>query len=140
MNDTARIFNCVRCQRQTIICAYCDRGNIYCGFICARQSRIQNHRISNRIYQKTYRGKQKHSERQKYYRLRQKEKVTDQGSVSISQNDLLLATEIDTKKITSEQMHCHFCKQIVSPYLRNGYLRYYAQNKKNNLINFNDTG
>ncbi len=140
MNDTARIFNCVRCQRQTIICTYCDRGNIYCGSLCARQSRTQNHRIANQIYQKTFRGKQQHSVRQCAYRLRQKQKVTDHGSALISQNDLLPATENDTKKIMLEKTHCHFCKRIISPYLRNGYLRYYIRHQKNNLMRLNDTG
>lgn len=140
MNNTARLFNCASCRCQTIICTHCDRGNIYCGSDCARKLRTQNHRIANRIYQKTFRGSQKHAARQKRYRLRKKQKVTDQGSALISQNDLLPATENDTKKITSEQMHCHFCKKIVSHYLRNGYLRYYVKNKKNNLIHLHDTG
>lgn len=140
MNNTARLFNCTCCRRQTIICTHCDRGNIYCGSICARASRTKNHRIANQIYQKTPRGSRKHAVRQCAYRIRQKIKVTDLGSVSMSQNDLLSATENDTKKITSEQMHCHFCEKNVSPYLRNDYLRYYAQNKKNNLMHLNDTG
>ena len=140
MNKIARKFNCARCRCQVIVCSYCDRGNIYCGSSCAAQSRIQNHRIANHNYQKTFRGAQKHAARQRVYRLHQKQKVTDLGSTLIPQNDLLPAAENDTKKIASEQIHCHFCKKIVSPYLRNGYLRYYTQHKKNNLINFNDTG
>ena len=140
MNNTARLFNCACCRCQTIICTHCDRGNIYCGSTCAKKSRTQNHRIANHIYQKTFRGSQKHAARQRVYQSRQKQKVTDQGSALIPQNDLLPPTKNDTKKITSEQIRCHFCKKVVLPYLRNGYLRYYAQNKKNNLINFNDTG
>ena len=123
-----------------IVCTHCDRGNIYCGSSCATQSRIQNHRIANQIYQKTFRGKQKHSARQRHYRLRQKQKVTDQGSAPVSQNDLLPVTENGAKKIVPALMHCHFCGKIVSPYLRNGYLRYYTQDKKNNLMRLNDTG
>ena len=140
MNSTARIYNCVRCRHQCIICSDCDRGNIYCGSICARQSRTQNHRIANQIYQKTFRGKQQHSVRQRAYRLRQKQKVTDQGSVLSSQNDLLPASENDAEKIGFSQTHCHFCRKKVSPYFRNGYLRYYTLNQKNNLVRLNDTG
>lgn len=143
MNDTARLFNCKRCHRQCIICSHCDRGNIYCGPICARKSSAQNHRIANCIYQKTFRGRQKHALRQTHYRQRQKEKikkVTDGGSVYLPSRDLLPATENDTKKIMSEQMHCHFCGKKVSRYLRNDYLRYSTRHEKNNLRRLDDTG
>lgn len=139
----ARLYQCVHCNCQCIICSDCDRGNIYCGSVCTKQSRIQNHRIANQFYQKTFRGRQKHALRQNHYRQRQQEKikkVTDQGSTLIPPNDLLPIAENDTKKMTSEQMHCHFCGKNVSSYLRNGYLRYSARHQKNNLMRFNDTG
>ncbi len=140
MNNTARIYNCVRCHRQCIICSDCDRGNIYCGSACAVLSRTQNHRITNRIYQKTFRGKQKHSVRQRYYRLRQKQKVTDQGSANTPPNDLLPTVKNDNKKTMSGKICCHFCGKNVSPYLRNGYLRCHTQHQKNKFIRLHDTG
>lgn len=140
MNNTARLYNCARCCSQVIVCAHCDRGNIYCGSSCATRSRIQNHRIANHIYQKTFRGSQKHAARQRVYRSHQKQKVTDQGSTPVSQNDLLPPIKNGTKKIDSSQAHCHFCGKHVSHYLRNDYLRYYTKNKKNNLMRLNDTG
>lgn len=143
MKNTARIFNCARCRRQTLICTYCDRGNIYCGSGCARQSRIQNHRIANQVYQKTYQGRQKHAVRQRNYRLRQKQKikkVTDQGSALVPPNDLLHPDKNTDKKTVSESLHCHFCGKGVSPYLRNGYLRHHVRYKANNVLRINDTG
>jgi len=137
---SARLYQCVRCHCQCIICSDCDRGNIYCGSLCAAQSRTKNHRIANRNDQKTYRGSQKHAVRQRNYRLRQKEKVTDQGSVPVAPNDLLPPTENDTKKVMAEQIGCHFCRKNVSPYLRNGYLRYYERYKTKNLLRINDAG
>lgn len=134
---SARLYHCVRCRHQCVICSDCDRGNIYCGSSCAQQARIQNHRIANQLYQKTFRGKQKHAVRQRNYRLRQKIKVTDRSSDIVPPNDLLLTTKSDDKKTMSEHIHCYFCKKIVSPYLRNGYLRYEAQDKS---FRFNDTG
>lgn len=122
MNNTARIFNCIYCQRQTIICTYCDRGNIYCGPICAKQSRAKNHRISNRVYQKTFRGKQKHAIRQRNYRLRQKQKVTDQGSALTSQDDLLLETKNKNKCSSKKIIFCDFCHTRVPDFFRTGYL------------------
>ena len=143
MNNIARIFNCARCWCQTIICTHCDRGNIYCGSICARESRTKNHRISNQIYQKTFRGKQKHALRQSHYRQRQKEKakkVTDMGSANTPLHDLLPTATNENKKTISEKMHCHFCGKNVSRYLRNDYLGYYARYQKNKFIHLNDTG
>lgn len=136
---SARLYQCDRCHRQCIICSDCDRGNIYCRFACAAQSRTQNHRIANHNYQKTFRGSQKHAMRQRAYRLRQKQKVTDQGSIEISPNDLLPTTENDNKKIISEKICCHFCGKNVLPYLRNGYLGYHAQHNENKLLQFNST-
>lgn len=137
---SARLYQCVRCHCQCVVCSDCDRGNIYCGFACAAQSRAQNHRIANRIYQKTFRGSQKHADRQRNYRLRQKQKVTDQGSTNASSNDLLPTATNDNKKTMSEKICCHFCGKNVSPYLRNGYLRYHMRPQKNKLIHLRDTG
>lgn len=137
MNNTARIYNCVRCQHQCIICSDCDRGNIYCGSNCAQHAKLQNHRIANQLYQKSFRGKQKHADRQRNYQFRQKQKVTDMGSANTPSHDLLPTVTNDNKKTMSEKICCHFCGKNVSPYLRNGYLRYEVQDKS---FRFNDTG
>lgn len=137
---SARLYQCVRCHCQCIICGDCDRGNIYCGSTCAAQSRTQNHRIANRIYQKTFRGSQKHADRQRRYKLRQKQKVTDQGSVFPSSHDLLLTIENDDKKTPLKGVICHFCGNKVSPYLRNDYLRYDIGDQKNKFVHVHGTG
>lgn len=120
----ARLFNCVRCHAQVIICSHCDRGNIYCESMCSKQARVQNHKISNQKYQKTLKGKQKHAERQRRYRERQKQKVTDQGSPGLPPNDLLPNVPNEEKERVREPIGCHFCEEAVSPLLRNGYLRH----------------
>lgn len=143
MNNTARLYNCASCHCQVIVCSHCDRGNIYCGSICARVSRTLNHRIANRIYQNTFRGRQKHALRQSHYRLRQKnkiKKVTDQGSSEMAFNDLLLPSKNTDKKTLLKKMHCHFCVKNVFSYLRNGYLRYALRKGEIKLLRFNDTG
>ena len=143
MNTSARIFNCHRCRQQTLICTCCDRGNIYCSISCSRTARVIHHRIANAIYQKTFRGRQKHALRQKQYRCRErlkKEKVTDQGSLKTVPHDLLTSAKITDKKAASEPLHCHFCKKSVSPYCRNGYLRYHVKNRDDKLLQINDTG
>ena len=124
MKKTARLFNCALCQNQVVICSGCDRGNIYCGSMCSRNARAQNHRIANQKYQNTLRGRQKHADRQRLYRQRQVKKVTDQGSPDLPPNDLLFGAPKQDKLRHGEPIFCHFCDQIVSPFLRDGYLRH----------------
>jgi hypothetical protein len=113
MKHFARIFNCVRCHRQVIICSCCDRGNIYCGSTCSQISHKESLQASEKRYQKTYRGKLKHAERQKHYRERLAEKVkivTDTGSTKTYDNDLL-QFEVNecADSIHNDEIHCHFC-------------------------------
>lgn len=130
---SARLYHCVRCRDQCIICSDCDRGNIYCGHACASCSRIQNHRISNQKYQKTFRGAQKHAVRQRNYRLRQKKIVTDEGSTETPANDLLPSLKNDTQCKLKNVMRCDFCHAPVSDFFHNGYLRH--PRNKNRMLN-----
>ena len=133
MKKSAREFNCARCHKQVVICSPCDRGNIYCGRDCSRRSRALNHRIANQIYQKTLNGRQKHAQRQHRYRQREKEKrqkVTDQGSNDLPPNDLLTCVPGEEKSQEIKQLYCHFCRNAVSTFLRNGYLRHHQEDKQ----------
>lgn len=122
MNKTARLFNCHRCTKQVVICSRCDRGNSYCAKSCATQSRLENHRRSNQLYQSTPRGKQLHALRQRRYRQRQTEKVTDRGSNEIPPNDLLPKPKNERNPESKAGVHCDFCHAPVSEFLRNDYL------------------
>lgn len=123
MEYSARIFNCVRCHRQVIICSCCDRGNIYCGPLCSQTSRRESIRASGKRYQNTFRGKMKHAERQKRYKKQLQNKVTHHGYQEIPTNDLL-QPEIneDIKTISSGAIHCHFCSRSCSLLLRTLFL------------------
>ena len=143
MNNTARLYNCARCHCQVIVCTHCDRGNIYCGSICAKKSRTLHHRLANHIYQNTFSGRQKHALRQSHYRLHQKnkiKKVTDRGSTKTPINDLLFTSKNIDKKTRPIKIHCHFCVKNVFPYLRNGYLRTTPRKRDIKLLRFNGTG
>lgn len=129
MKNSARLFNCIRCYSQRVICSHCDRGNIYCGPTCSQHARAQKHRIANQKYQKSLQGRRKHAERQKRYRQRQKNKVTDQGSPILPPNDLLPHEPNEHKTQQTESMHCHFCGKVVSSFLRNGYLCHYTHDQ-----------
>ena len=30
VNDSARLYSCLRCRSQVVICRHCDRGHVYC--------------------------------------------------------------------------------------------------------------
>jgi hypothetical protein len=83
MDDSHRIFHCVRCSTQVILCRSCDRGNIYCSAICADEQRRKSLQRASKRYQGSDIGKSKHALRQAKYRERLAEanqKVTHQGS------------------------------------------------------------
>jgi hypothetical protein len=119
---TARLYHCVRCQCQTVICSHCDRGNVYCGLACSQQTRVENHRIANRLYQNSRKGRHNHAERQRRYRSHQKIKVTDQGSTDLPINDLLPKKLNEHGPQQAGSIHCDFCSETVSPFLRQSYL------------------
>ena len=122
MKTSARLFNCTLCHAQAVICSRCDRGNIYCGSGCSQYARAKNHRLANQTYQNTSKGRRVHAERQQRYRERQITKVTDQGSPSLPPHDLLSASPSKGSFPQRGLIICHFCDQMVSPFLRHGFL------------------
>ena len=121
---SARLYQCARCTCQVIICSSCDRSNIYCNTGCAKQSRVLNHRKSNKLYQTSQKGKQKHAQRQRRYRARQANKVTEHGSIILPPCGLL--PDKPNEAITppkSAVTCCSLCGVTVSYSLRSGYLR-----------------
>jgi len=97
---------------------------IYCGPVCSQQSRVKRHRASNQVYQKTIKGRRKHAERQKRYRQRQKEKVTDHGSPDLASNDLLHGDPSQGVTGQKKLNSCYFCGNSVLSSVRVDYLRY----------------
>ena len=89
MENTARLYNCVRCHHQVTICSHCDRGNIYCGKSCADSARRTSLRAAGRRYQNSRRGRLKHADRQRHYRSRRK-KVTHHSSPESPASDPLI--------------------------------------------------
>jgi len=126
---SARLFNCVRCHCQVIICSHCDHGNNYCSDTCSAQSRQEKQREANKRYQSSPKGRHLHAGRQRLYRQRQKEKVTYQGSIELAPYDLLI---IEPKRVTTNQKslfltekihrYCHFCGCRCSELLRWAFL------------------
>ncbi len=124
MENTARLYNCVRCHRQVTICSHCDRGNIYCGKLCANAARRASLRAAGRRHQNTRRGRLKHADRQRHYRIRSK-KVTHQRSPEPPASDPLITRSEQPESVVvigNKAIHCHFCGRLCSDYLRLDYL------------------
>ena len=122
MKNSARLFNCVHCQRQVIICSHCDHGNIYCSHECSQAARKESLRAANQRYQNTRQGKFNHAERQRRYRLYQK-KVTYHSSQNTAGNDLLhieAKSKLIKHEITNRSggIYCHFCGRCCDSLVR----------------------
>lgn len=127
MKHSSRLFTCKKCHAQVLVCSCCDRGQIYCGTTCSAKARRQSCQNAEKRYQLTTRGRLKHALRQKHYRMRKKQKVTDQGSIATEVNGLL--SHVENKAIAvnvlaaQSDYKCCFCKKTVSSYFRSGFLR-----------------
>ncbi len=129
MCTTARLFQCARCFCQTLICRFCDRGNQYCSAACSSKARRDSHKRANRKYAQTRKGKHQNADRQRRYRQRQTQKVTDQGSTpkaTLVSLPLLVSRPVLRPYLPdvaqSLNRVCHFCLTNISPLIRNGFL------------------
>lgn len=128
--QSSRIYNCTHCHTLVAICSCCDRGNIYCGDICAAHSRKVSLHLSNKRYQNTYQGKLNHAAAQKRYVARLKrsvQKMTDHGSQPRCNILILLmlivAARINVAKQNHMDIYCNFCGCRCSYFARNNFLR-----------------
>ena len=124
MMNTARLYLCVRCHCQVIICSHCDRGNLYCFGSCSSSARKASVKAAGARYQDTRRGRTKHAARQQRYRNRCK-KVTHQGSFPPLVNALLTThpeAPAVVAAVTDEGIRCCFCNRLCSDFLRLDFL------------------
>ena len=129
MEITGRMFPCHRCRVQVTVCAPCDRGQIYCARGCAEAARTASMREAGRRYQQSRKGRFKHSERNRRYRLRQ-QNVTHQGSMPPAQSDLLVANSVLGREpvVATESptplgaRRCHFCGNRCPEWVRLDFL------------------
>lgn len=119
MTKTARIFYCVLCNKQCVICSCCDRGQIYCSKACSAYARRASCYVAGKRYQNSHRGRLNHAARQHRYRWHKNDeikKVTHQGSLPGKLCDVLSSV---TKSGTD---YCHFCGKSVDKFLRRCFL------------------
>jgi hypothetical protein len=123
----ARLFLCVRCKAQVLVCSHCDRGQIYCAQGCAQTARRD-----------AQRGRVNHAARAAHYRARQNN-VTHQGSPPQPADDLVMASAVVSASKPasaspgeaarpspgrrSGNWSCHWCGCRCPPFVRREFLR-----------------
>lgn len=142
MQESHRLFNCARCQEQTVICTRCDHGHRYCSGECSEASRKKSMREAGARYQSTERGRQTHAARQQRYLLRQEE-MTHQGSSQVPE-ELPISPRATEDEVAEEEVkdddekmrgpglapapgptRCHFCGRVCGSFSRLGFLGQY---------------
>jgi hypothetical protein len=127
MELTPRLFLCLLCHEQVVLCSWCDHGQIYCSKTCAHFARQKSLRLARLRYQQTFNGKRNHAACQARYRRKLKNKVTDHGSPLAPQNAPMFSLENKPEKPENEHpgspLCCCFCKKTVSDWMRNDFLR-----------------
>jgi hypothetical protein len=128
MQTSSRLYQCLRCHAQVVICAKCDRGNRYCKNGCAKKTRRISVARAGKKYQQSRPGRFNNAKRQQRFRDLNKQKVTHQSSVLMSLNDVLKGQVKGRKKVSvpakhSADMVCHHCGEACSPFLRHDFLR-----------------
>jgi hypothetical protein len=136
MNSTARRYHCARCHIPVVICRRCDRGNIYCGDACAKPARAASLSRARHKYQSSRPGRFLNAQRQRQFRARRQQKVTHHGSSAAAVNDLLplvlsLVQNSDKQVIPAANtaLHCHFCGEQCSAFLRRDFIRHPRRNR-----------
>jgi len=95
-DDSYRLLICLACGQQVKLCVHCDRGNIYCSSTCAAKRRRESVARAKRKYQKSFAGALRHAKSQMAYSGREKQKVTDQGSIEEVSDVIVLAVDEET--------------------------------------------
>jgi len=92
---------------------------------------------ANQRYQKTLKGKMNNALRQRRFRQRSKNIVTDQGTHSTQQNASLQKVENESTKLVIKHdkgsVRCSFCQKIVSNYVRTLFLHQIRRKKSPDL-------
>lgn len=153
MDRSARLFLCVRCRQQVMLCSHCDHGQLYCSPSCSSAGRHEHRRHSAQRYQDSRGGRLKHAARTACWRRRRRclclssagadvNKVTHQGCPTM-QADASLAACKTTNACESLELsgsaadvalpsatapvwtapRCGLCGCAVRPHLRLGWLR-----------------
>jgi hypothetical protein len=139
MAPVGRLFLCVNCRAQTVICSACDRGQRYCSPECAAHVRSARVRDAGRRYQHSERGRATHAERMRRCRAKQAD-VTHQGpiistgrevSAPVAEPSITPASKTTAMANVEQQPRCHLCGCACSAFVRLGFLRDNGRPRRN---------
>lgn len=137
MKHSLRLYSCTLCHSQVTICSCCDRGQIYCASSCSSIARKESCKEANQRYQKTQKGKLNNALRQRRFRQRLKNLVTDQGTHATQQHALLQTVENESTKSVIKHngisIKCSFCQKDASNYARTVFLHQIRRKKSHDL-------
>jgi len=135
----ARLFLCVGCRVQVVLCSNCDRGNRYCGRACWREVHDVARREAASRYQRSHRGRLQHAARSRRWRqgvadrADAADKVTHQGSSTGVAAAPLVACTSDITSIAADPpadapassalRRCYRCAAAQPDWLRQDFLR-----------------
>ena len=132
MSKTFRLFNCLRCHCQVMVCQQCDNGQRYCAGSCSQAARKISLKRANQKYQNSRKGRLCNAARQQRFRQRQKNNqkiVTDQASPEVRKHYLLGSKPITRNEPAisnnfRSSRHCHFCLVQGNGSFRLDFLKY----------------
>lgn len=131
MQTSSRLYHCLLCHAQVIICHRCDRGNRYCTNGCSKIARLTSQKRSAIKYQQSRPGRFNNAARQKRFReqkVKKSQKVTHHRSQKISLSAVLNKPPKIAKSVTQPLKHttilyCAHCGEVCNPFLRHDFLR-----------------
>lgn len=132
--NIARLYNCIGCYKQMVICKNCDHGQQYCNSTCSKNARQANMKTAGQRYQATRKGQHNHARRQAHYR-RRKKIVTHHTSHNPISHVLIPIPINKTAErpliTTAANIYCCFCGKVCSDFIRLDVLRkkLYKKNK-----------
>lgn len=127
MQESQRLYHCLRCRAQVVICSRCDRGNRYCPQGCSQLARQESLNRAGKKYQQTRTGRVNNAARQQRFRERQRQKVTHQCSNDLTLYDVVKRKPVkrsEAEKVTLALTYtaCHFCDRQGNGFFRQDFL------------------
>jgi hypothetical protein len=95
---------CRYCKISFLMCRECYRGHVYCSTTCRDEAQAISHRISQKKYRRTEKGKKSHRENEKKRRMgRVKKTVADDSTRQV------LFRLLKFTYIPNQRPRCGFC-------------------------------
>ena len=112
MNKQLKRIKCQCCGRVFEICRRCYRRQVYCSEKCRRSGYIERHRIAQRKYQKSLKGKNKRNEAGKRRRKGRKKYTGALRHILQTCRELIIIKQNIMKNSGNKRGKCIKCGEI----------------------------